>query len=363
MQRNDSETTGGRLHARIADILAAEIAGGVHPPGRHMVETQLAERFGVSRAPVRLALARLSQDGWLDYAPARGHSVRSDLPAAETHDDGEADARRGDRDIGARHAWEAIHAEVEDAITARMAFGSWQVPETALARTFGVSRTVARDVLARLQGRGLVRMDGGRWVAPGLSPQRVDELYRLRALLEPAALREIGSSLPPGLVETSIRRLEEAAAGCADGAALDGLEQDLHVDLLSFCANNTLLEAIRQPQSLLIAHRFLYRATAELFETEPFIEEHLGIVQALARGEVDVATARLHDHLMDSRLRAVLRLRALGSFDGLEDVPYLKPSSRLPAARPFDGLADKKVRLAGDQGPKRGGRSLRQPLG
>lgn len=332
MRRSASETAGGRLHARIAEILAAEIAGGLHPPGRRMVETQLAERFGVSRAPVRLALARLSQEGWLEHAPARGHTVRSDLPADGACAQGEADPGRSDRDIGARHAWEAIHAEVEDAITARMAFGSWQVPETALARTFGVSRTVARDVLARLQGKGLVQMDGGRWVAPGLSPQRVDELYRLRALLEPAALREIGSSLPPRLVARAIRRLEEAAEGRADGATLDGLEQDLHVDLLSCCANATLLEAIRQPQSLLIAHRFLYRATAELFETEPFIEEHLGIVHALARHDMEAATSRLHDHLMDSRRRAVLRLKALRSLDGLEDLPYLKPSSRLPVA-------------------------------
>lgn len=332
MQRSDSDAAGGRLHARIADILSAEIAGGVHPPGRHLVETQLAERFGVSRAPVRLALARLSQEGWLEHVPARGHTVRSDIPVANAPEGDDADHPRSDREIGARHAWETIYAEVEDAITARIAFGSWQVPETALARTFGVSRTVARDVLARLQGRGLVQMDGGRWVAAGLSPQRVDELYRLRALLEPAALREIGSSLPAGLVETSIRRLEEAAAGHADGATLDGLEQDLHVDLLSCCANGTLLAAVRQPQSLLIAHRFLYRATAELFETEPFIDEHLGILHAFARGDVDAASALLYGHLMDSRLRAVRRLKALRSFDGIEDVPYLRPSSRLPLA-------------------------------
>ena len=330
MQRSEPDSAGGRLHARIADILSAEIAGGVHPPGRHMVETQLAERFGVSRAPVRLALARLSREGWLEYVPARGHTVRGDLPASGPPEDGEAQAPLGDRDIGARHAWETIHAEVEDAITARIAFGSWQVPETALARTIGVSRTVARDVLARLQGQGLVQMDGGRWVAPGLSPQRVDELYRLRALLEPAALKEIGSALPRGRVDEEIRRLDEAAAGHPDGATLDGLEQDLHVDLLSCCPNRTLLEAIRQPQSLLIAHRFLYRATTELFGTEPFIAEHLGILHALVRGEVDKATALLHDHLMGSRLRAVRRLKALRSFEGLGDVPYLKPSSRLP---------------------------------
>jgi DNA-binding GntR family transcriptional regulator len=325
MARKEADTAGGRLHARIADILAAEIAGGIHPPGRHLVETQLAERFGVSRAPVRQALARLSQDGWLEHAPARGHTVRSNFPAAPLPRQSADDLPPVEREIGARHAWEAIHAEVEDAITARISFGSWQVPETALARTFGVSRTVARDVLARLQGRGLVQMDGGRWVAPGLSPTRIDELYRLRALLEPAALRDIGPSLPPGLVEAAIGRLEEAAAGTPDGATLDALEQDLHVDLLSCCGNATLLEAIRQPQSLLIAHRFLYRVTAELFATEPFIAEHLGIFRAMGRGDVEAAAGLLRDHLMDSRIRAVRRLTALKGFDGFDDVPYLRP--------------------------------------
>jgi DNA-binding GntR family transcriptional regulator len=325
MRREDTETGAGRLHARIAEILAAEIADGVHPPGRHLVETQLAERFGVSRAPVRLALARLTRDGWLAHAPARGHTVRSDLPSAPAQ---RAGASAGG-EIGARHAWEAISAQVEDAITARISFGSWQVPETALARRFGVSRTVARDVLARLQGKGLVQMDGGRWVAPGLSPRRVDELYRLRALLEPEALREAAAAAPAGLVEAAIGRLEAADGGPADGDTLDALEEELHVALLSHCGNATLLEALRQPQSLLIAHRFLYRATAELYATEPFIAEHLDILRALRAGDVDGAAARLRDHLMISRTRAMRRLGALSGVEGLDDVPYLRRVARL----------------------------------
>lgn len=323
-QRSESEAGSGRLHARIAEILAAEIAEGTHPPGRHMVETHLAERFGVSRAPVRLALARLSKEGWLDHTPARGHTVRSDLPPVDTAADPDAAGPAPDRDIGARHAWETIQSVVEDQITARIAFGSWQVPETALARSFGVSRTVARDVLARLQGKGLVRMDGGRWVAPGLTPKRVDELYRLRALLEPAALQEIGAALPRDLVSDAIDRLEQAAAGTPDGATLDRLEQDLHGDLLSYSGNPTLLEAIRQPQSLLIAHRFLYRATAELFATEPFIAEHLAIFRHLGRGEDAAAATLLRDHLMDSRMRAVRRLGSLSRLPEFDDVPYLR---------------------------------------
>jgi DNA-binding GntR family transcriptional regulator len=348
MSRDDTTGTAQRLHVRIAGLLAAEIAGGQHPPGAHLVEAQLAQRFGVSRAPVRLALARLTRDGWLDYQPARGHTVRPTRPSIADTPDTPGDPDRPPQDgagdpggIGARHAWETIYARVEDAITARIAFGSWLVPEPALARAFSVSRTVARDVLARLQGRGLVEMQGGRWVAPGLDARRVDELYRLRALLEPAALREIGADLPPGLVAGALARLRAAADGAPDappdaapdgapdGATLDALEQDLHVDLLGRCGNATLLAAIRQPQALLIAHRFLYRATAALFGTEPFIAEHLAVFEALARGQTDAATRHLHDHLMESRTRAVLRLDFLRAAadgpDGPDSVPYLRP--------------------------------------
>jgi DNA-binding GntR family transcriptional regulator len=336
MTGQDSGTASQRLHVRIAGILATEIAAGLHPPGQHLVETQLAERFSVSRAPVRLALARLTKVGLLDYLPARGHTVRATHPDHPSPDTPESEPPGGDpaqdgQGLGARHAWETIHARVEDAITARIAFGSWLVPETVLARTFGVSRTVARDVLARLQGRGLVEMQGGRWVAPGLDARRVDELYRLRALLEPAALREIGQNLPRGLPEAAIARLRSALQAAPDVATLDALEQDLHVDLLAHCGNATLVAAIRQPQSLLIAHRFLYRTTAALFGIEPFIAEHLDVFEALARGRPDDAAGHLHNHLMASRTRAVRRLDALrGGIMGdgpaeLGDVPYLRP--------------------------------------
>ncbi|MCE3294250.1 MAG: hypothetical protein K0Q84_3187, partial [Arthrobacter sp.] len=42
--------------------LRSEILSGVHQPGTAIRETSLAERFGVSRTPVREALSRLQQE-------------------------------------------------------------------------------------------------------------------------------------------------------------------------------------------------------------------------------------------------------------------------------------------------------------
>ncbi len=56
-------------------ILTGAVAGG-----DRLEEIPLAERLGVSRTPVRAALAALSKDGLIDYQPKRGYLVRSFEP-------------------------------------------------------------------------------------------------------------------------------------------------------------------------------------------------------------------------------------------------------------------------------------------
>ncbi len=44
-------------------------------PGMLLVETRLADELGVSRTPVRKALARLEQEGFVSAAPSKGYQV------------------------------------------------------------------------------------------------------------------------------------------------------------------------------------------------------------------------------------------------------------------------------------------------
>jgi DNA-binding GntR family transcriptional regulator len=53
----------------ISETLRDEILRGLLPPGKGLAEPRLAERFGVSRAPVREALLELSADGFLEFQP------------------------------------------------------------------------------------------------------------------------------------------------------------------------------------------------------------------------------------------------------------------------------------------------------
>jgi GntR family transcriptional regulator of vanillate catabolism len=53
------------------------ILTGAVPAGERLEEIPLAERLGVSRTPVRAALAALGKEGLVDYQPKRGYVVRS----------------------------------------------------------------------------------------------------------------------------------------------------------------------------------------------------------------------------------------------------------------------------------------------
>jgi len=59
-------------HADAYDQLLAAIDSGELPPGSRLRESQLAERFGISRTPVREALRRLEAQGLVAHEPHRG---------------------------------------------------------------------------------------------------------------------------------------------------------------------------------------------------------------------------------------------------------------------------------------------------
>lgn len=60
---------------RITEQLREALLEGVYPPGHRMKQEELAERYGVSRIPLRDALRTLSGEGLLRSDPGRGTYV------------------------------------------------------------------------------------------------------------------------------------------------------------------------------------------------------------------------------------------------------------------------------------------------
>ena len=61
---------------RAYDALRARILDGEVPPGTMLGESGLAAELGMSRTPVRAALSRLQDEGWIAIYPRRGALVR-----------------------------------------------------------------------------------------------------------------------------------------------------------------------------------------------------------------------------------------------------------------------------------------------
>jgi DNA-binding GntR family transcriptional regulator len=99
------------LHHRVHAQLEALIISRSIPPGSRIVESDLAERLGVSRGPVREALQVLARDGFIDLRPRQGAFVH--VPTVQEITDF-FEVRRALEVESAKLAAERITAEQEE---------------------------------------------------------------------------------------------------------------------------------------------------------------------------------------------------------------------------------------------------------
>src|SRR5579872_388405 len=72
-----ASSPGRRLLAdRAYDALKSSLQSGDFPPGMFLSERQLAARLGMSKTPLKSALVRLEQEGYLRISPQQGIVVR-----------------------------------------------------------------------------------------------------------------------------------------------------------------------------------------------------------------------------------------------------------------------------------------------
>jgi DNA-binding GntR family transcriptional regulator len=65
-----------RLRDQVYQLIRDDLKSGVFAPGQRLVEVELAEKYGVSRTPVREALFQLTRGGFLD-STERGYTAPS----------------------------------------------------------------------------------------------------------------------------------------------------------------------------------------------------------------------------------------------------------------------------------------------
>ena len=315
------------MQVRIAGTLERMIRNHELKPGQRLLEVRVAEAFGVSRSPARLALEALGAQRLLRRGGGRGYVVNGRHGTADGTEAGLGNVlalvptRRAPR----------IFESVERELATRVLFRSVRLVEERLAEEFGVSRTIARDVLTRMTMTGLVSKDrSGRWRAVRVTPQRIRDLYQLRWALEPEALVSAGPHVDQPLVVQVRDRLTAAIAELphVSGKQLDQIEADLHITVLARCPNPELLRTLRNTHMLLISSRYMLNDYLPIDATTAAqgLQEHLGIVDLFLATKFNKAAQALKTHLQNSVDHWLTRYRAMTA----QNEPVL-PGYLLPA--------------------------------
>ncbi|MFE0646431.1 GntR family transcriptional regulator [Streptomyces sp. NPDC058877] len=180
------------------------------------------------------------------------------------------------------------------------------IRQEALAARFEVSRVPLREALKALEAEGLVvhHVHRGYFVAE-LSVEDLEEIYRIRELLETEAVRTAVRGMPEGTVSAleHIQQQVERAAEEGDVAAMAEANRLFHFTLIEASGMPRLVRLITSLWDATDAYRSLYYT--EPPHRQQAVEEHRAVISALHRGDEDATVHRLDQH----RSHAVAALR------------------------------------------------------
>ncbi len=174
--------------------------------------------------------------------------------------------------------------------------------EVQLAERLGVSRTPVREALTRLASEGLLASDGRSFVVPSLTLKDVDDIYEVRFLIEPAALRRVAERTTDPAVRAPIDEALAAAetafkAGDADAFREANIRfRNAWKDLVP---NRRLVRAIEQYADHMLRIRALTLGDPKIRSI--VIKGLRRIADALAAGNGDAAAAAMRDHLGEAK--------------------------------------------------------------
>lgn len=174
--------------------------------------------------------------------------------------------------------------------------------EVQLAEQLGVSRTPVREAMARLASEGLLESDGRSFVVPKLTRRDVDDIYEVRFLIEPAAIR----SVAPLTTNRAVRAPIDAAlaAGVAaqkagDADAFREAHRQFRAAWLALVPNRRLVRAVEQYADHLQHIRAVTLGNAPVRAI--VLKGHKRIAAALAAGDGDAAAEAMRSNLTEAK--------------------------------------------------------------
>lgn len=197
---------------------------------------------------------------------------------------------------------ERVYATLREHLRAGRIAAGQPLAEGALAEQLGVSRTPVREALTRLASEGLVVADGRSFTVPTLTGDDIEDIYALRYLLEPEALRLAAIARPDRKMLAPLRSaLDDMAAAheAGDGAAFMEANYRYRDAWTALVPNKRLVRAI----SLYADHvRYLRAFTLDSPSVRAVVLKGLKqLTTALAVGDGVAAAQAMRTHLGNAK--------------------------------------------------------------
>lgn len=261
-------------------------------PGDRVNEQKLADFLGVSRTPVRAALAQFEAQGFMTRRANRGMELVSSPPVAAQgavmDEDDELIARIA-RDRRAKVLLE-------------------EVSEKYLMEVYDQTRATIKHALVRLSDLGVVERRLGylwRFIDDVWDASARREAYLFRGTVEPAALLSPSFTLPDTWLADMRRRHEEFLhTPWTEASSVGFFETNaaFHEGLAVASGNRFFGDSIRRLNRLRRLANYDWKHGVERVEVS--CREHLAILDAIDTGDRRTASRLMREHLdLASRLR------------------------------------------------------------
>lgn len=278
-----------QLAQTIANEINLLITSGELAVGHHLKSQQLADRFGVSRSPVREAMDMLADQGLIEQKENRGFFVKEPPTAI---------VERVQEDAEPFEIVNDYQRLAEDWLTDRIPM---EVTEQMLRERYGLTKSQVNDVLMRASREGWAERKQGygwRFLPVAKTPAAFEQIYRFRMLIEPAAMLEPEFQLDRRIIEEQRRiqtRMLETDIERLPAERLLHNGALFHEELIKMSNNpffHISLVRVNRMRRLLE-----YRSRVDRSRTVRQCQEHLEILDLLERGEIVEASFVMRRHL------------------------------------------------------------------
>ncbi|MCJ8142854.1 GntR family transcriptional regulator [Ancylobacter sp. A5.8] len=203
-------------------------------------------------------------------------------------------------DSASRRLAHSAYRQLEDMIFSGKLRGGDVVIERRLAEMLNISRTPLRDALLMLEGEGLLKRRGARYLE--VSEMTVPEfmqILNIRRLLEPEAARLCIGRIDPMLLADLRDRLRRLAAATGENQPVSDPDESVLIDKLvhesiADASGNPLMSNIirdlRRRTRIFDLGRMTDRVSAAC-------QEHIDIVVAIEIGDPHAAAAAMARHI------------------------------------------------------------------